>query len=471
MNLLRQIDIDNVIENIDDIVEKANIKKINTLEPTIIEYKDIIKIILNYIKKEKRIIYGGYAWNTLIKIKNKNDTFYKDTDFNDIEFYSNKPIDDLKNICDLLYNKNFKYITGKSGQHDNTYKIFVNFVNYLDITYMPSNIFYTVKTIKIDGINYIDPSFIFVDLLRVFSDPLTSYWRLDKNILRGNLLIKHYPLNFNREYKKEKLSKDTISYIHYLFPILAELKTIIFIGDIAYNAFINYNDDTILFNNNSIELISNSITKDVSKIYNILFKYFIDKNDADNFNNNIIVEQYYPFFQFTDKKIIFKNKKEVFLTIYNNNERCNPFNISSININNNIYKINIGTFNLVLLYNLILYHQSFADKNNLLQDKQEYIINNLIKARNIYLTNSNKTILDNTIFQDFKSDCLGETIDFMRKYQLKIKNKKFSKSFIPPYDPDNEKFILSGADYKFDNTSGNIINNPKDMIFNIKNHG
>jgi hypothetical protein len=73
----------------------------------------VFNIILNYIKDNKKIIYGGFAIDTLIKYKNKDDVIYDDYDYKDIEIYTYEPLVDLKNICDLLHKKGYNNVLGK----------------------------------------------------------------------------------------------------------------------------------------------------------------------------------------------------------------------------------------------------------------------------------------------------------------------------------------------------------------------
>ena len=143
IKFMRDKDISIVNENVDAIIKKARNREIQIIEPVIDEFKKVRAVVLDYIKNEKRIIYGGFAWNMLIKKKTPDDAFYSETDYTDVEFYSNKPIEDMKKLCDLLQDKGFKFIQGKSAQHEDTYTIFVNFTAYCDISYMPSNIFYS----------------------------------------------------------------------------------------------------------------------------------------------------------------------------------------------------------------------------------------------------------------------------------------------------------------------------------------
>ena len=57
-------------EKIDDIIFEARKHALeNGLEPNLEEYKNVMEIILDFIKVNRRIIYGGYGWNELITKK------------------------------------------------------------------------------------------------------------------------------------------------------------------------------------------------------------------------------------------------------------------------------------------------------------------------------------------------------------------------------------------------------------------
>lgn len=475
---MREKDIITVNENIDSLMDKARNKEIQLIEPTLNEFIKVRQIILDFIKKEKRIIYGGYAWNNLIKKVEPTDVFYKDTDYTDVEFYSNKPIEDMKKICDILYAKGFKPIQGKSAQHEDTYTIFVNFTGYCDISYMPSNVFYGAMIENINGYRMIHPKFILVDILRQFNDPMTSFWRLDKNIKRGKIMMKHYPIEFNIKDKVSipVLSGETIKLVNNILPLISKMEHILFIGLVSYNVYTNPNVDlskqTINYNNNPIEIISTKAPKDVETIYNYIVKYFIDKEDTNGFDDKILMEQYFPFFQFTAKKVVFKYKGEIFLTIYGNNEKCVPYNEVKLNLDKSSSqstKVKIGTFNVCFMYNLIRFHQSIVEKDNKNSSLYDSLMSQMIEKRNDFLDKQNKTILDETIYEDFKVNCLGDPISPVRKFMLSRRDRKLlPRSAIFPYDPEERKDNYATDIYFFNNYSGNIINNPKEFIYNNK---
>jgi hypothetical protein len=474
IKFMRDKDIDTVNDNVDNIIEKARNREIQIIEPTLSEFKKVRSIILDFIKKERRIIYGGFAWNYLIKKVNPSDVFYSDTAYTDVEFYSNKPIEDVKKLCDILQDKGFKFIQGKSSQHEDTYTIFVNFTAYCDISYMPSNVYHAVMTENIDGLKLIHPKFIMVDILRQFNDPLTSFWRLDKNIKRGKLIIKNYPLELStKTVDIPQLTKDTSKLVDYLLPNLIKSKYILFIGQIVFNTFANPNNNllkqTSTYDYTPIEIVSTNLAKDVETTYGIIFKYFMEMNKLDNFADKILLEQYYPFFQFTDKKAVFKYGGEVFLTIYGNNEKCIPFHDITLDHKTNSYPIKIGTFNFNFMMSLIKFHQAYADKNKPAKNLQDYIMYKLLTFRDKYFESNNKTVLDQTIFEDFKVNCLGDPISPMRKFMLSRRDRKLMpRSAIYPYDPEERRDNYPTDSYFFHNYSGNIINNPKDLIYNPK---
>ena len=75
--MYRPEDIQKIHENIDKIKEDAQFEYRKTNEPTLKESSDVCKLVINFIKKKNRIVYGGYAQNLLIMNKNKDDVFYK----------------------------------------------------------------------------------------------------------------------------------------------------------------------------------------------------------------------------------------------------------------------------------------------------------------------------------------------------------------------------------------------------------
>ena len=442
-------------DSIDNIINNAMKVTLTKLEPTLDEYKNVMKIITSYIKKNKRDIYGGYGWNELIIQKNPDDRIYSKEMIErpDIEFYSHEPVVDLVNLCNELHNKEYKFVRGESAMHEETYSLFVNQLIYCDISYMPKFLMYKMPTMKINDLLISHPKFILIDILRQYNDPMTSYWRVKKNLLRANILLSHYPLETKGKFIKYKIDDSTNRMLDFVRKdVIIGSKLLVF-GYYGYQYYMyKANDDKkeelyVPY----YDVISTNLSEDVRNTYEKL----------KEFNENITVEEYHPFFQFFDMRVSFLHNKKVILNIYGSNDMCIPsYYIPKKDIHIVTFPYMIQTF----LINQLYY---FINKNNSESNNFDYLLEEIINARNNFLKKHNKTILDDTPFREFRIECQGETMAPDRKFRLSIAEKIKKRQRIKfRYDPaaNNERFKADV--YKFSNSSGNK-NNTNNKILNI----
>ena len=450
--MYRDEDIEVIKSNIDIIAEKAMVIYKTNNEPTYDESNNVYKVIIDFIKTKKRIVYGGYAQNKLITEKNKDDGFYKDADTPDIEFYSYEPIADLIELCDILHDKKFKYVQGSEGLHEGTYKIFVNFVNYCDISYIPKHIYDNCPyIITKDNLKVADPLFMLIDVYRVFTDPMTSYWRLDKSFKRYLRLYKYYPIE---KYKKNEIIKfNNITHediLNKIRKLIIHNSNYIVIGVYAYNYYVK---KTYIkpINVNFYEIITSNIKEEGNKIY---------KKLLNKYGNKLTVKEYFPFFDYFDYRIEFLYDNQVILRVYNNNNRCIVYNESITK------KTKFGTSQLVQLYLLSNYIYYLINKNYQESNNSLNLFLNLNKAKDEYLISHNKTVIDNSPFQEFKLNCIGETIKLDRLERLEIIEKRKKGLQIKfRYEPTGNPGKV--PEYMFKNSSGNQVINSKFLIINI----
>jgi hypothetical protein len=175
------------------------------------EIKSMIEIVENFIKKKNLICYGGTAINNILP---KQDQFYnKEMEVPDYDFFSIQALEDAKELANVYYKNGFTDIEAKSGQHHGTYKVFVNFTPIADITYLPKEIFQSIKkeSIRVGGILYAPPNYLRMGMFLELSRPAGDISRWEKVLKRITLLNKHYPLttkncdeiNFQREFENE----------------------------------------------------------------------------------------------------------------------------------------------------------------------------------------------------------------------------------------------------------------------------
>lgn len=451
--MYRVEDIDKIEKNIDKIKDDAAKEYKSLYEPTLKEISDVYSSIKNYIKKKGKIAYGGFAQNILLTAKNPEESFYKIIDgafYNwpdvaDMEFYSPTPMVDIIELTEELHAQGFKHVEGKEGMHPETYKIFVNFINYCDISYMPTNIYNNMPVIDVNGIKCAHPHFMMVDAYRVLNDPMTSYWRLDKSIKRFQKLLKYYPLD-------QSFANKTINFEQKVYPDVLKVirKKLIHMSDLVIVGFNAYNyytkkvsEDLVLNGYSYYEAISKDLHKDAHKTFKILTK---------KFGNKITTKEFYPFFSFMDKRIEFYYDNTLVFRLFGNNERCTVYNYSENK------KTHYGTYNLTFMYLLFDYFLAYIAKDKYNTNIFENLLTNFYNTRNTYLNKHDITVIDISPFQDFTLKCYGIPKDPIRSALLhgldKIKQGKQIKFRYNPKGTPGK-----APDYKFANSSGNQIIN------------
>lgn len=158
------------------------------------EIKSIIEIVEEFLRRKKRICYGGTAINALLP---PDDQFYDPTtELPDYDFFSTTPMEDAKELADIYYKYGFTKIEAKAGVHTGTFKVFVNFIPVADITYLVPELFRKLKkqAISIKGILYCPPNFLRMLMYLELSRPKGNPTRWEKVLKRISLLNKNYPL-------------------------------------------------------------------------------------------------------------------------------------------------------------------------------------------------------------------------------------------------------------------------------------
>jgi hypothetical protein len=447
-------------DNIDNLEQEATKKGYIVLDPKNEEYKQVNTIILEYIIEKKRIIYGGTAYHKIIqhyrKDKDNDKKIYPDWERYDIEFYSPTPIADLVAICNRLYNNKIKYVIGRQAQHNETFTIFANFLQYCDMSYMPSSIYNKIKTLNIDGATYIHPELILIDIFRMYNDPLTSYWRLGKVFKRMELLMNKFEYDFKKvePLKLQSLFDNEIyKIISYIIPQIYDKFNILFIGELTYLIYtspdtkINIKDKL-----SQIEIITDNLDEVYKLIKQLLSKFAGKNNMFNKFDELFSFKEYSRFFQYWDKRNVIYYKGKPLITIIGSNHRCIPYLKSKIDIDNG-YEIMIGSFLVTFNYFFIGYYYELINKIGFYYGDRNFI-NSLLTVRNEYLEKNNKTIFDDTIYKEFIIDCSGETMDFSREFLLEM-NRKREKGIkgIFTYDP-NISIGTQIANIEFEQSDG-----------------
>jgi len=174
---------------VDKIEKQTGRKKIENPE-----VKQIITVVENFLKKSKRICYGGTAINNILPIL---DQFYdKSIELPDYDFFSPNPLRDAKKLADIYYKKGFVEVEAKSGMHPGTFKVYVNFMPVADITYLVPELYNKIhnKCLLVSNMYYCPPDYLRMAMYLELSRPAGDIGRWEKVLKRLTLLNKHYPL-------------------------------------------------------------------------------------------------------------------------------------------------------------------------------------------------------------------------------------------------------------------------------------
>jgi hypothetical protein len=451
MDIIRKEDLEAFRSGAKELVDKIDRRRLEILEPTRTELEAIHKEVIAWLKKKKLKVYGGKAQHYLLAAKKSKELIYNDVQLvtSDVEFYSTTPIQDMVELADHLHELGFPFVKLSEGQHAETMKIFAFLTyNVCDCSYMPTNLYHRIPFVDLDGLYVVDPSWYSIDYFRVLTDMITSGWRLEKTMERSALLFKHYPL---RQISKPKLpvpNPKTLAIRKAVWEYLRNKLSIAFVGEVGCYYYEKHKLPT---------------PEEVSS-YHVVSAEF--RNDCYELiinlqrNFRVEIEERYPFGNNTGHRLDISYEGERIVTLFHYNYKCIPTHTIEVD-EDTFYKV--GTFSYVMLYNYIFMHMHRVNKEKEGEMFWRWRIQCMFEARNKYLAQKKLTVMDPGIYQDFIIDCVGQAEDPARLHRLRMmRRKEQRRPYTFSYTPGTDKH----PDYKFyrfSNTSGNPINNPKNL--------
>ena len=374
----------NKIQEIIEEIDKKNLqnKYINTL--------DLIKYVESFIKRKQLIIYGGFAINLLIP---KKDKFYKEYTMNDLDCFSPNAKQDAMELAKELSDNNYKYIKVRKALHENTYKVYADFVQIIDLTQLDNNTFNNLKNISeyekknTELYKYYEDSYVIAPVILLKANmhyelarPRSSYFRWEKIYNRLALVNSFYPTEKNKKVLKcIPIKESYLNAIKYILEYIKDNKLPI-IDSYSIKLYTNLSLCCYRLSNDSIcvtILVKNirDVYLNIKKIIDLYVnnsKYRVEviKNPIDSIN----------LYKYYDIKIFDKETGESFnmLRIIKIKDQCfsttvkNGYSVGSIDtclyflyynyVNNKIYKNNMKD-----AMENIYYINQF--ENNVLDDK------------------------------------------------------------------------------------------------------
>tara|TARA_E500000331_G_scaffold358434_1_gene425202 strand:+ start:2027 stop:3193 length:1167 start_codon:yes stop_codon:yes gene_type:complete len=152
----------------------------------------LFKIVVDFMIREKVVMYGGWAINEHLPKKKR---FYTEETINDFDGF----IVSAKKVAHKLVNllKKYKYVEIRESKHPNTYKVFVQGVPLCDLTDVPHKHYdILIKNCIIDentGIRLSSPYDLKRMMLNELSQPIQSAFRWTKVYPRFLTFLSVFP--------------------------------------------------------------------------------------------------------------------------------------------------------------------------------------------------------------------------------------------------------------------------------------
>ncbi len=404
-----------------------NQKQINVkVMPKMEKMLKAANIVREYIIKNERKVFGGMAINEAIVQKYPKKALYTSNDFPDYDFYSPDPIKDLVKITNLLVEAGFEAVTAKEAFHANTYKINAELYEseLADISYVWSFNYYKIPTFIVNGIHYVRPEFQIMDMYRILTNPMTGWFKVEKNYERCQLLEDLFlikskkqvsQLSYNKKYICDN-PKYLFSHLNNLIDNFIKVRNdVIVIGNLSYNNLIEtskiYDMEKKLISISKISVYTNNYNNIVSDCISFIRKN-LDKSGI------LSINQYNPFLELYGESTSININNHNIITIYST-YICQPYYLNN--------RIKYASYHLTLLH---LYATRF--KAYTLNQKNDikvltFMIENLQYSREYFYKKNKKIGIEKTPYQELQIECMGNEIrtPFYKMVQRTKKNKSF----------------------------------------------
>lgn len=210
-NLLEQPSIQKQIQRLEAAADEAGeIIQYESAHNPEIQYA--IDIVAQFLRKRKRVCYGGTAINAILPKKLR---FYDpQKDLPDYDFFTPNPEKDIEEIVKTLQQAGFPDVIERVGIHEGTHKILVNFLPIADISTMEPDLYRVLqkRSIEKDGIHYADPEFLRMMMYLELSRPRGQVSRWSKVFERLLLLNEAFPPKVCRIPTEDLVNRATIPY-------------------------------------------------------------------------------------------------------------------------------------------------------------------------------------------------------------------------------------------------------------------
>ena len=378
-----------------------------------IQALDIVKTLLI---ERKRILYGGLAIHFALIAKDPKLAIYSETDFPDIDAFSPDPMGDLKELIDRLTKAGFGNVRAEQAFHVTTYKLkcekYVSEV--ADITYCWSRNFHKIPfDTNREGMRYVAPSFQVIDLYKTFIDPILSWQKIEKNVVRATLLEDNYLFHGfvppRQRFEPAKMTQAGLAVRAKVLDFLVGRVDCVLVGAGAYNCFIRYarppSWQERLVKPGELEVYAADAPKFVQDLLSVLRL------------QEYTVEKYRPLLEFyRGMQRLVVGGVDV-LSVFSDDDLCIPFQMHE--------RMQVGSYHVVLRMLYIQRWVARLESDSRKRREIDYMIDNIQFSREQWLARRQRIGTEPGLMQELQAACMGDELisPFTRYVDRRLQGK------------------------------------------------
>lgn len=397
------------------------IKNLEIVHPNMDLIQKMIKITENYIKEHKRIVYGGTAIEAYLEAKGVKIQ-HDPSKYLDYDFYTPNNERDSIAIANLFQEAGFKYSRRVLAIHHGTYRVSAEFTREFiaDATFVPEKVYKDLPKCDINGIYYINPQFLKIDLYTSVSNPHTNVFRWEKSYKRLIQLEALYPLPEAEPFKMPLTNLPNPDEALVLEKYSKNNKNIIIVGTQGYNLY--------------IKTVKMPIQPTIQYTFYALDPITEAKKVQKKLGKGYSISNHQPYLDIFSKHTELKDKKgKIIAEWYDIGSDC----IAITEIDRHY----VANYHWELRFLYGKYSISKLD-NSELDKYYSYLIQSLMKAYNTYHENKILHRRDvNNPFKIFQTDCVKQSIP-------PVIGKKRIINW--SYKPDKEKKDPNSVETKYE---------------------
>jgi len=405
------------------------------------EIKGMIKIVEAFLMKKNLLCYGGTAINNILP---KQAQFYnREYEIPDYDFFSANALHDAKELTDIFYAAGYTDVEAKSGVHEGTYKVFVNFIPMADITSIHKELFDALfaDSVSVAGIKYVPTNFLRMSMYLELSRPAGDTSRWEKVLKRLNLLNKYHPMKNEYdcaaiEFQREMGDNDTDA--EKLYTIVRD--TFVDLGVVFFGGYAAslYSKEMPKKDQQFIKKIPDFdvLTEDIERTAMI-----VEERLHDSKFTHIKQIRHAAIGEIVPEHIEIRYKDDILAFIYKP-MACHNYN--TVVINNQ--DINVATIDTIMSFYLAFL---YAGANYYYNDRI------LCTAKFLFELEQKNRLSQTGVLKRFTSQCMGvqETMESIRAK----KSEKFEELRGTRGSEEYEKYFLKYSPGELDKRKNKII--------------